>query len=446
MRGRTTVHADTKGDAMNTRIWVSIGVPMMVLMVWLFAPHRPVKVAPLVATPASNVAKNGRYLTILGNCQSCHTARGGIPFAGGRAIDTPFGTVYSSNLTPSPAGLGLWSADDFWRALHHGQSRDGRWLNPAFPYTNTTLIHRADSDAMYAYLRELPAIDQEPPAHRLQWPLGTQPALKLWRFLYFDEGPALPPAPASVGWTPPTPLERGAYLVNGPGHCSACHMTRNALGGNSNMFDLSGGLMAVHNWVAPSLLDPAQAGVQDWSLEDTVAFFRTGRNGFASAHGPMAEVVQHSTQHWSANDLLAMATYLQQLPRVTASSALKPTAPDTRGMATGGKLYDQHCAQCHGALGQGIRLSDHTYAYPALAENRAVTLNSPANLVQTVLNGGFGVSTESHPRPFGMPPFALDLSDADLADLLTFVRNQWGNHAPPVSALDIKQLRGPVGQ
>jgi len=224
--------------------------------------------------------------------------------------------------------------------------------------------------------------------------------------------------------------------VNSLGHCSACHVTRNALSGNADMLGLAGGLIPLQNWYAPSLVDPAEAGVQEWSLEAIVALFRDGRTPGASVSGPMAEVVQHSTQHWKPEDLRAMASYLRQLPKVQIATPSTVKAPEDRALRVGAERYEQHCAQCHGKQGEGVAV------YPPLAGNRAVLMASPANALQTVLNGGFGPSTAAHPRPFGMPPFVLELSEQDIADVLTYVRTQWGNQAAPVTALDVRQLRG----
>ena len=403
---------------------------------WLLWPARPVEVArpDPPATDAATVER-GRYLATLGNCQTCHTARGGTPYAGGRAIPTPFGLVYSSNLTPGAGGLQGWTAADFWRALHHGQSRDGRWLTPAFPYNNTTHITRADSDALFAYLMSLPPVDGAPPDHALRWPYGTQAALKVWRALYFRPAEAASTATAPVGVT----AERGAYLVRGLGHCSACHATRGTLGGSNDMLGLAGGLIPVQNWYAPSLNDPAEAGVQDWTVDEVVRLFRDGRARDAAVHGPMAEVVLHNTQHWRDEDLRAMALHLQALPRQPAPAA---SAEPTLLRADGAAVYRQYCAQCHGEQGEGMRGADGGWAYPPLAGNRAVTLGNPANLVQMVLNGGFGVATRGHPQPFGMPPYVLELNDAQMAAVITHIRARWGNQAPPVSELDVRELRG----
>ena len=387
---------------------------------------------PAPATDAATIER-GRQLATLGNCQTCHTERGGAPYAGGRGIVTPFGTVFAGNLTPDPShGLGQWNSDAFWRALHHGRSRDGRLLYPAFPYNNTTVVSREDSDALYAYLHSLPAVAQANRRHDLAWPVNTQAALAVWRALYFRPGGFEAQPQQSAEWN------RGAYLVQGLAHCSACHAPRNALGANSNMLDLAGGLIPLQNWYAPSLNAPQEAGVQDWPLGDIVALFRDGRAPGGQVTGPMAEVVQHSTQHWQPDDLLAMATYLKALPRVelpTTNATQQP--PPSRTLDLGGKLYGNHCAACHGDAGEGV-----PNAYPPLAGNRAVLMASPANLVQTVLNGGFSPATAAHPRPFGMPPYLLELSDADIAAVLTHVRRSWGNQAAAVSELDVLNLRG----
>ena len=428
---------------LRRKAWTGLGVLLLAallgVMTWLLWPATPVAVAsahPLVNDTAT--IERGRYLSVLGNCQACHTQRGGQPFAGGRRIPTPFGNVYGSNLTPSTEGLAAWNADDFWRALHHGQARDGRLLSPAFPYTNTTHITRADSDALFAYLRSLPAVNIPKTPNEMRWPFDTQAALRVWRALYFR------PQAATTTVDQQSDLSRGAYLVNGLGHCSACHMSRNTLGGNSDMLDLSGGVISAQNWYAPSLVNPRDAGVQDWALNDIIALFQSGRAQDHLTTGPMAEVVQHSTQHWHDADLRAMATYLQQLPRTSTD---KPTNhPSTHGLALtrGAQTYEQHCASCHGKQGQGISLPNGEWAYPPLKDNATVRQVSPANLIQSVLHGGFPPSTAAHPRPFGMPPFVMAFNNQELADLLTYIRGNWGDGAGPVSALDVQKLREPT--
>jgi len=389
---------------------------------------------PLIAVAASPaLVERGAYLARAGNCMACHSARGGVPYAGGRAITTPFGAVFSSNITPDrQTGLGNWSASDFWRALHHGQSRDGRLLYPAFPYTNYTEVSRADSDALHAFLMQLPPAVQPATAHTLRWPFNTQAALTVWRALYFSPGGYEPDTQQTTEWN------RGAYLVRGLGHCSACHSTRNALGANNTPLDLAGGLIPMQNWYAPSLTSALEAGVADWSTPDIVALFKTGVSARGSVLGPMAEVVLHSTQHLSDADLGAMAVFLKSLPPVAVRGAPAAAGASASSpvFSAGAKLYEKNCAQCHGEQGQGV-----PGAYPPLAGNRAVTMASSANLVQVVLNGGYAPATAGNPRPYGMPPFVLVLNDSELAALLTYLRSAWGNRAAEVTPTEVQRMR-----
>jgi hypothetical protein len=400
--------------------------------------------APGKPTPA--LLAKGEYLIQAGNCIACHTARGGAPMAGGRGIETPFGSVYSSNLTPDPeTGIGQWNAAHFWRALHHGRSRDGHLLTPAFPYNHTTLISRADTDAMFAWLQSQPPIHQKPPGHTLQWPLGTQPALAVWRSLYFKAGLYDSQKTQSAEWN------RGAYLVQGLGHCAACHSARNALGASGAVDELSGGKMPVVNWNAPSLVDNAQTGLGQASLEEIQTLLRTGQAGSHHTSGPMAEVVRFSTQYLSAPDLRAMAVYLKSRVQShtfasetpTPAQGNKPSAapavrPETA--SRGAAIYDKQCAQCHGDQGHG-----EPGAYPALAGHRAVLQKDTTNLVQTLLYGGYPPATAGNPRPYGMPPFILTLDDKDIAAVLTHVRTQWGNRAPEVTPLEVNRIRASQG-
>jgi mono/diheme cytochrome c family protein len=385
--------------------------------------------------PTAAQVTRGAAIARAGNCITCHTQRGGAEFAGGRPIETPFGTVFSSNLTPdADTGLGRWSASQFWRALHFGRSRNGRLLNPAFPYTHYTKVSRADSDALFDFLRSLPAVKQPNRPHQLRWPYGTQAALAVWRTLYFRPGVYQEDTEHSPEWN------RGAYLVEGLGHCGACHTPRNALGATSrDLMDLSGGLIPMQNWYAPALTASSEGGVQDWPVEDVVQLLRAGTTPRATVLGPMAEVVSQSTQYLDPADLKAMAVFLKALPRTPGERDVDPrevpTAPEST-LTAGGKLYGRHCAECHGEHGEGIR-----NAYPPLAGNRAVMLPVTANLVQVVLYGGFPPATKLDPRPFGMPPFALQMSDSDVAAVLSYIRGSWGNRGAPVTELDVARQR-----
>jgi mono/diheme cytochrome c family protein len=306
---------------------------------------------------------------------------------------------------------------------------------PAFPYTETTLMPRADSDALYAWLRTLPAVAQPARPHELRWPYDTQLALAAWRLLFFRPGPWQDQPAQSAEWN------RGAYLVNGPAHCAACHGGRNALGATADA-GFGGGLLPLRNWYAPALNRASQASVADWPVEEIVALLRDGRAPRGQALGPMAEVVAQSTQHLPAADLRAMAIYLKSLP-VVAEPAPRPVdAPAPERLAQGEKLYAEHCASCHGDTGEGGVLPSGERVVPSLAGNRVVTMDPPANLVRAIALGGFGPVTAAHPRPFGMPPFAHVLSDADIADLATWLRRRDNPKATTLNAFDVARWRG----
>ena len=403
----------------------------LAVLAWLHrAGEEPVDDAPAVAgTPAQ--VERGAYLARAGNCATCHTQRGGAAYAGGRPLVTPFGTVYSSNLTPDlDHGLGRWNAGHFWRALHHGRSRDGHLLNPAFPYSSTSRLTREDSDALFAYLRTLPASARANSAHDLRWPYGTQLALMVWRTLYFRPGETVSDASRSPEWN------RGAYLVHALGHCGACHAPRNALGAIEREFELGGGQLVMQNWYAPSLTAADQASVAEWSVDEIVLWLRGGVTAKGQASGPMAEVVQGSTQHLHDADLRAMAVYLKLLPSSPVETRAAATAAPGRDWGRGQKIYQDYCEKCHGTEGQGV-----AGAYPALAGNRAVTMAITSNLVQSVLYGGFAPATVANPRPYGMPPYVLQLSDDEVAAVLTYIRNAWGQRASAVGAFDVSRQR-----
>lgn len=386
--------------------------------------------APSVATVTQQVVERGAYLARAGNCAGCHTARGGAAYAGGRGIPTPFGTVFAGNLTPdADTGLGRWSADDFWRALHNGRSKDGRLLYPAFPYPSYTQVTRTDADAIFAFLRSLPPVVQANRPHALRFPYDRQAALAVWRALYFRAGSFEPEPDRSAAWN------RGAYLVRGLGHCIACHSTRNALGATSGEAELGGGPIPMQNWIAPSLASADEAGVAHWKTEDVVALLKTGTSPHGSVLGPMAEVVFRSTQYLDDADLQAIAVFLKDLPPVAAARRV-PAPPDQAVMTRGAALYEDRCAGCHGDEGQGA-----PGAYPALAGSRKLTMASPINVVRVVVDGGFAPATAGHPRPYGMPPFGQSLADREIADVVSYVRNAWGNRAGAVSELEVLRAR-----
>ncbi len=373
----------------------------------------------------------GAYLARIGNCAGCHTARGGMPYAGGLGIETPFGTVYAGNLTPDPEhGLGRWTADDFRRALHEGRSRDGRLLYPVFPYENYTRITPEDSDALYAYLRTLAPSTQPNRPHALRFPYDRQAALAVWRALFFRPGVYTPDPARSAEWN------RGAYLVRGLGHCAACHAGRNMLGAIDEDIGLAGGMIPGLNWYAPPLGGIAQEAAPQQRTDAIAALLGTGSSTLGAAMGPMGEVVFLGTQHLEPADLRAMAGFLATLPAQGRKASAAPAAAQPAVLERGGGIYREHCERCHGPEGQGAE-----GAYPALAGNRKVQMPVPVNVVRLVLDGGYPPATAGNPRPYGMPPFRQALSDAQVADVVSYVRSAWGNRAGAVSELDVMQVR-----
>ena len=416
-------------------IVAALGVAGAALVAWLnVRGEEPLTgdAASFMATP-EQVAR-GAYLARAGNCAACHTDRGGAAFAGGKGIATPFGTVYASNLTPdAKTGIGNWSSAQFWRAMHNGRSADGRLLYPAFPYPNFTEITRADSDALFAWLRSQVPVAQIDRPHALRFPYNLQASLAVWRALFFAPGAYEPDMERSVQWN------RGAYLVRSLGHCAACHSPRNAFGATRDSLELSGGLIPLQNWYAPSLASGAEAGVADWSSREVADLLRTGFTPRGAALGPMAEVVFRSTQHLNDADIAAMTEFLKSLPQIPAHRGT-PATLDKNVQAHGEALYKDHCAACHGAQGEG-GTGPRGVVYVPLAGNRKVLLETPANFIHIVVNGGFPPTTAGNPRPYGMPPFGPSLKDEEIAVLATWVRNAWGNAAPPVSALDVLDAR-----
>lgn len=402
------------------------------LVAWLnVRGEEAVTQGPPAGAPADeSTLARGAYLARAGNCMGCHTVAGGAEFAGGLGVETPFGTIFAPNITPDArTGIGNWSSSEFWRAMHHGRSREGRLLYPAFPYPSYTRLTRQDSDALYAYLRSVRPVEQANKAHQLPFPYDTQAALAVWRALFFLAGAFENEPQKSAEWN------RGKYLVDALSHCAACHSGRNFLGATSLNAEFAGGLMPDQTWYAPSLANPSEAGVHKWPREQVVALLKNGVSAHGAVSGPMADVVYTSTQYLSAQDLAAMADYLAAIP-VREPEPTEVARASSEVMSRGGKIYEQHCASCHGDQGQGV-----PSMYPALAGNRAVMLVRPNNLVQIIRKGGFSPATQGNPQPFGMPPFQQILSGEDIAAVTTYVRQSWGNSAPPASAFDVDRVR-----
>jgi len=386
------------------------------------------------AAHPEDIVARGAYLAKLGNCEGCHTARGGQPYAGGKPIRTPFGTFHTTNLTPDrDTGLGLWTANDFWRAMHEGVARGGRALYPVFPYPNYTRITRDDSDALFAYLRSIPAVSRPNVPHELAVPYRFAWALDLWRTLFFRPEAFAPDPSRSATWN------RGAYLARGLGHCDACHAPRNAFGAVSKgPVEFAGGPVPEQSWHAPSLHDPAQGALIGWKNAEAVALLRDGAAAGSWTTGPMSGIVSRSLQHWRDDDLSALAEFLTTLPRLRDTRSAAPTIDAADPVfAQGERLYREHCKACHGAQGEG-----QPGRYPALANNRAVTAAPATNVLRIVLVGGYSPVTRRDPRPHGMPPFAQTLGDDGVAAVVTFIRNAWGHRAGAVTAAQANRVRG----
>jgi mono/diheme cytochrome c family protein len=362
---------------------------------------------------------------IAGDCLSCHTRPGGQPLAGGLGLPTPFGVIYTPNLTPDKVtGIGGWTSEQFYRAMHEGRGPKALTY-PAFPYVYFTIVSRADSDAIFAYLKSTPAVSYRRPASELPFPLNIRQLMWGWNLLFFRPHEFQPDRTKSAEWN------RGAYLVNGLGHCSQCHTPTNFLGANKTDAAFQGG--ALENFVAPDLTSNKRTGLGSWSDADVVEYLKTGRNSRANASGPMAEVISYSTSLMSDADLQAIATYLRSLP---ASPDARVATPDAATMQRGAAIFSDACASCHLDEGRGQARN-----FPPLGRNAVVQQTNPAGILHITLAGTRTAPTLSRPTPFAMPSFAWKLSDQEVADVTTYIRNSWGNRAPPVSAHDVARMR-----
>ncbi|WPB58746.1 cytochrome c [Xylophilus sp. GOD-11R] len=404
-----------------------------------------------VSAPRAPVSKDpqvlrGQYLAQAGDCISCHTRPQGAPFAGGLPMQTPFGTIVSTNITPDPdQGIGAYTVEDFGRALRKGRARDGHYLYPAMPYTNFARLSDEDVASLYAYFKQgVAPARQDNPETALKWPYRMRWLMAGWNLLYLDGAPYAADSAQSAEWN------RGAYLVQGLGHCSACHTPRGFTGAEKAASEkggdvfLSGAL--VDGWYAQPLRASALPGLATWSRDDIVDYLRTGRNPHTAAFGPMAEVVANSTQHMSREDLAAMASYLQAIPPAKGASATAPAAPAPDATAAalhdgqvperGAMVYLNNCAACHRSDGQGAART-----FPALARSSAVAAADPTSLIRIVLRGSAMPHTTDSPAALAMPGFGWRLQDADVADLLSFVRKSWGNAAGAVQPAQVATVR-----
>jgi len=371
--------------------------------------------------------ERGRYLAIVGDCGACHTlTASGKAFAGGRPIETPFGNLLAPNITPDvETGIGAWSDDEFVDALTKGTGRAGTRLYPAMPYTYMTKATREDVLAIRAYLNTVPPVRNPVRTNQLSFPFNIRLGLAVWDQMYFTPGTFHPNPGKSGEWN------RGAYLVEGLMHCGLCHTPKNFAGGDDTGRRLQG--YALQGWFAPDITSDPRRGIGGWSVEDIATFLKTGHNRVQAAAGPMAEMVMDSSSRMSDADLRAIAVYLKDQP---GGSAKASNAPDQALMKTGGAIYVDECAACHRQNASGI-----PGLFPTLAGSPAVQSVDPTSLLRVVLRGARSAATDGAPTAPGMPAFGWLLSDQDVAAVVTYVRNAWGNSAPPVSAADVAKAR-----
>jgi mono/diheme cytochrome c family protein len=374
--------------------------------------------------------ERGRYLAVLGDCVACHTSPGGKPFAGGVALETPFGALVGPNITPDLAtGIGAWFEADFWRTMHEGIGKNWVRLYPAMPYPAYTKVTREDASAIWAYLRTLEPVRNEIQANQLMFPFNVRrPATSVWNLINFQPGVFQPDPAKSEVWN------RGAYLVEGLGHCGTCHTQKNITGGDRGGEALQGALL--QDWYAPDVTSDLRTGIGSWSTEEIVRYLKTGANSFDIASGPMAEAVEHSTSHMTDADLVAIATYLKDSAGKKDQAQVTALAANDPRMVAGKAIYNDRCGACHISSGAGIPT-----LFPRLAKAPLVQSDDPTSLIRVVLVGSRAGATAAAPTSPAMPSFAWNLDDQQVADVLTYIRNAWGNAAQPVQSGDVGKLR-----
>ncbi len=375
--------------------------------------------------PQDAIAR-GKALVDAADCASCHTADASKPLAGGKRIDTPFGGIFSPNLTPDrDTGLGGWTDDEFYRALHEGVARNGSRYYPAFPYPNFTKITRDDVLAIRAYLATLTPVRNIPPPPQLRWPLNYRAVMRGWNWLFFKPGSFEKNPRKTDEWN------RGAYLVEGAAHCGACHTPKNMFGADKRGQIYGGGL--IDGWFAPRLDAAERSGLKSWSVEDIAEYLQSGRNGKSHAGKLMAEVVVNSTSKMSDADVRAMAVYLKDLPAGMPEPAVPP--PSQAQMMDGARIY-QSCSACHEDDGTGA-----PRIYPPLPGNTNLQSTDPSSTLRIILDGAETVTTTRAPNTGSMPAYARKLTDQEIADVATYIRNSWGNSAPAVTPAQVAKAR-----
>lgn len=375
------------------------------------------------------VIARGRYLATAADCGACHTKPGGKPYAGGVALETPFGTLVGPNITPDrDAGIGAWTDDEFVAALHDGRGRGGVRLFPAMPYPAYTKMSREDALAIRAYLQTIEPVPEKIEPNQLPFPLSIRFNMAVWNALNFKGGRLEPDPAKSAEWN------RGRYLVDGLGHCGTCHTPKTYLGADKNSAYLQGGRL--QGWFAPNITADSRKGIGGWSVDELVSYLKTGANRDAIATGDMTEEIVHSSSHMTDDDLKAIAVYLKSLVPEGASASAALAASDPH-MVAGQAIYKDSCAACHADAGTG---SPGLFA--RLAGSHTVQSDDPTTLIRVVLAGAQGASTAGAPTSPAMPSFGWRLNDAEVASVLTYIRNSWGNAASAVSPDQVSAARG----
>lgn len=384
---------------------------------------------------------HGEYLARVGDCGACHTAPGGLPFAGGLKMNTPVGAIYSTNITPDKTtGIGEYTLSEFADALRKGVARDGTRLYPAMPYPSFAKIGDDDIRDLYQYfIRRVTPVEHANKDSDIPWPLSMRWPLAMWDLAFRSDGIYQPNPQQSASWN------RGAYLVQGLGHCGACHTPRGigfqekALDQNDSAY-LTGGTL--EGWHAANLRGDMVSGLGNWRAEDIRRFIKTGHTEKFAAFGSMAAVIQDSTQHLNDEDLQAIAIYLKSLAANERSTPLKPDVQTAQALfqgkvgQPGAQTYLDNCAACHRSDGHG-----YPNTFPQLAHNPALLDDDPSSLLSIIISGSRTPATADAPTGLTMPDFGWRLSDTQIAELATFVRNSWGNEAPAVTVDQVKAIR-----
>jgi mono/diheme cytochrome c family protein len=379
------------------------------------------------AEPSDETIAHGKALVVAADCASCHTADPAKPFAGGKRIDTPFGAIYAPNLTPDrETGIGGWSEADFIRALRLGIAPDGSRYYPAFPYPNFTKFTRDDILSIRAYLATLTPFQNEAPSPELRFPLNFRVVMRVWNYFFLKPGILEPDQAKGTDWN------RGRYLVEGAGHCGACHTPKNIFGADRRGRAFAGGKL--DGWFAPRLDGAERSGLKSWSVEDITEYLQSGRNAKSHAGGLMAEVVANSTSKMSDGDVRAIAVYLKSLPAGPPEPQV--TSPTDASMASGKALYTHACVACHELDG-----SSSPRIYPPLPGNALLQSADPSSTLRIMLDGAHTITTPRAPNPGEMPGYAKQWSDQEIADVTNYIRNSWGNAAPLVTAEQVAKAR-----